>query len=337
MPHPRSDDTPPEHSSAASESVDGVPSADAVDVELRVHRRYDQFSDQDQQRLLAVVQALLGLEEPPASDRHGGVIVTIRRLSRNQADLLLKSANAGHFEEFSVLAARVLEPDSLPPPASEEPLVRPGGSPTNNFETKPYVKLDESEATSMSLLERVKAEDPYAWTRFVELYGRLIYRWCQRRGLGEHDAADVSQLVFVTLHQKLDTFSRNRPGDSFRGWLYTITSNKIRDFFRQQNKQDRGGAGEQPLESLVVADDPSSVREVSEERALLAHRMLELVRGEFLDVHFQAFCRRIDGQDTADVAADLNINKMAVYNAVARIKRRLREEFGDVVDSDILK
>jgi hypothetical protein len=40
-------------------------------------------------------------------------------------------------------------------------------------------------STSTSLLNRVKHQDPEAWTRLVELYGPMVYRWCSGARSGD--------------------------------------------------------------------------------------------------------------------------------------------------------
>ena len=89
------------------------------------------------------------------------------------------------------------------------------------------------DVTSTSLLGRAKAGEGEAWSRLVELYAPLLYEWSRRNGLQADDAADVAQDVFATVARKLDSFRRDRPGDSFRGWLWTIARNKINDHFRR--------------------------------------------------------------------------------------------------------
>ena len=54
----------------------------------------------------------------------------------------------------------------------------------------------ESSITSISLLDRVKAQDPVAWQRLNVLYSPLIYSWTRRLGLNSEDSADVLQEVF---------------------------------------------------------------------------------------------------------------------------------------------
>src|SRR4051812_19850568 len=90
-----------------------------------------------------------------------------------------------------------------------------------------------SELTSASLLDRIRADDPEAWRRFVQLYSPLVYSWCRRAGLNTEDTADLTQEVFRSVAGHVGSFRRDRPGDTFRGWLWTITRNKLRDFFRR--------------------------------------------------------------------------------------------------------
>src|SRR5438128_1435742 len=51
--------------------------------------------------------------------------------------------------------------------------------------------------TPLSLLERVRANDPEAWRRLVELYQPLVRCWCQRGGAGHvggrHPPGQVSR------------------------------------------------------------------------------------------------------------------------------------------------
>jgi DNA-directed RNA polymerase specialized sigma24 family protein len=51
--------------------------------------------------------------------------------------------------------------------------------------------------------------------------------------VSEADAADVSQDVFAAVARHIADFRRERPGDSFRGWLWTITRNKVRYHWRR--------------------------------------------------------------------------------------------------------
>ncbi len=59
----------------------------------------------------------------------------------------------------------------------------------------------------------------------------LDLRWCRQQGVQAANAPDVMQGVFREVFRDIGRFRRKRPGDSFRGWLWTVTRNRIRDHF----------------------------------------------------------------------------------------------------------
>ena len=185
-----------------------------------------------------------------------------------------------------------------------------------------------SGSLSASLLERVKAHDPAAWQRLVALYGPLVYRWCRQAGLRAEDAADSVQEVFRSVAVGVADFRRDRPGDSFRGWLWTITRNKVRDLFRKQARQPdaAGGTGQQQWLAMMSQPEPPEGQDATGD-AWLVHRALEVIRAEFEDNSWEAFWRMtVQGLSSAEIAADLGISKGAVRQAKYRVLRRLRQE-----------
>jgi RNA polymerase sigma-70 factor, ECF subfamily len=192
-----------------------------------------------------------------------------------------------------------------------------------------------STGTSRSLLERVKADEPEAWDRLVALYAPLVFRWCRGWELREEDAADVFQEVFQAVATHIAGFRKEREGDTFRGWLRTITRNKVRDHFRRRGREPEGvgGTGAQGRRAGVpapqAADEDSAAGE-EEERGLF-RRALRLIQGEFAERTWQAFWQTaVEGRPAAEVAAELSMSPGAVRVAKSRVLRRLREELGDV-------
>jgi RNA polymerase sigma-70 factor (ECF subfamily) len=192
------------------------------------------------------------------------------------------------------------------------------------------------DATSSSLLERVKSQDAEAWQRLVDLYGPLVYHWCRRQHLRTEDTADVFQEVFRAVASHIADFRKDRPGDTFRGWLLTITRNKIRDHFRRQQRQVQATGGSDMLQQLAQIPDPLADQEETadtDEKQGLFHRALQLIRDEFEATTWQAFWRVVvDGHAPADVAADLALSLNAVYKAKSRVLQRLRHELGELLE-----
>ena len=201
------------------------------------------------------------------------------------------------------------------------------------------MEASTADSTSRSLLRRARQHDPEAWTRLTAVYGPTIYQWCRRSGLQASDAADVTQEVFQSVANSLDTFRKDRPGDTFRGWLWTITRNKIRDFARANARRPEATGGtvnqqliEQLSEGDLLADDDESGERLHSE---LARRAVALMQADFEETTWQAFWRvAVDAQAPKVVAEQLGISVAAVYMAKSRVLRRLREELDglDLVD-----
>lgn len=195
---------------------------------------------------------------------------------------------------------------------------------------------DSSSSTSASLLRRAREHDPEAWQRLTRLYGPMVYGWSRRCGLQDHDAADAVQEVFRSVAIHLDDFRRSRPGDSFRGWLWTICRNKIRDHFRQlaDSPQATGGSAQQQNLQKVPDSPPWDDSNSAEtERSRLFKRVLPIIEAEFPPHQWQAFLGVIaEDKSPADVADALGISVWSVYQAKSRILRRLRQEMQDLED-----
>jgi RNA polymerase sigma-70 factor (ECF subfamily) len=187
-------------------------------------------------------------------------------------------------------------------------------------------------ATSPSLLARVRQHDPAAWSRLSRLYGPLVYQWSRRCGLSAEDAADIVQEVFGVLAKRIDAFRRERPDDTFRGWLWTIARNKVRDHARRARAQAAADGGTEAYRRLQQLPDNApepwaddNERTVSE-RGIVS-RALALIQTEFETTTWQAFwIATVEHKTAAEIADQLGLTKHAVHQAKYRVLRRLREE-----------
>jgi RNA polymerase sigma-70 factor (ECF subfamily) len=189
-------------------------------------------------------------------------------------------------------------------------------------------------STSRSLLAALNEEEPEAWDRLVSLYTPLVYQWLRKLGVAEQDMADVIQEVFGSVAANVHRFRRDRPGDTFRGWLRTITRNKVYDLYRRQGREPKpvGGTEAQIRFSQIPLLEPNEADQ-SESQASdhLLQRALEFIRGRFEERTWQAFWRVvIDGRTPKEVAEELSMRPGAVRVAKSRVLRRLRQEIGEL-------
>lgn len=189
-------------------------------------------------------------------------------------------------------------------------------------------RVSETASTSASLLARVRAHEPDAWVRLLQLYGPLVYSWSRQGGLQPADAADVVQEVFRAVHAALPNFQRDQSGDTFRGWLRVIAQNKLHDHFRRRGKSPEALAQSGAPELAQPSDESSAP---TTEHATLVRRALSLVRVEFAESTWQAFwLTAVEGQPAADAASKLAITAGAVRQAKYKVLRRLRAEMSDL-------
>ena len=193
-----------------------------------------------------------------------------------------------------------------------------------------------SDSLSTSLLLRVRSGDNEAWQKLVHLYTPMVYRLCRRSDLQQNDAEDVLQEVFRAVSRSISQFKRRNADSSFRGWLWTIARNKIRDHHRATAGRANAIGGTDIQRRLVEIpnfdEDESLIPPTENDQQRLLQRVLEVIRGEFEPNTWTAFLRAtIKGHSAAEIAEDLDMSKPAIRQAKYRVLQRLRREIGDLL------
>jgi RNA polymerase sigma-70 factor (ECF subfamily) len=202
----------------------------------------------------------------------------------------------------------------------------------------PRDALPAGGSTSRSLLADARLADPEAWERLAKLYAPLVAFWCRRWGVIDQDVVDVLQDVFAAVAGHLERFRKDRPGDTFRGWLLTITRNKTNDYLRRRGQEPAATGGTEAALRLAQVLDPHVEQEPPDEADVamfdaVLRNALDSISGEFQEQTWRAFWGVVvEGRATADVAADLGMRPGTVRVAKSRVLLRLRRELGDVMD-----
>jgi RNA polymerase sigma-70 factor (ECF subfamily) len=190
----------------------------------------------------------------------------------------------------------------------------------------------EPPLTRVTLLARIRdGSNTDAWREFLHLYGPVVYGFARNRGLQDADAADLMQEVLRSVARNAGRLEYDPKRGTFRGWLYTITRNKIYNFLTAgKNKAKPTGdeSAQERLESLPDnnGDDPDAAWELEYQRRLSAQAM-ERVKHEFQPNTWKAFWgTAVDDRPAEDVGKELKMSVGAVYVAKSRVIARLREE-----------
>ena len=196
----------------------------------------------------------------------------------------------------------------------------------------------EPATTRSSLLIGVRDRaDAGAWGRFVALYAPLLRDWLRRNGVPPHDHDDLVQDVLHAVAQEMPDFTYDRRAGGFRGWLRTVLTNRLRNYWRQRlSRPPATGDGRFAATVMEQLEDPrSGMAEVwdREHDEHVVAALLGLVRGDFEPETWEAFRRTaLDGQAVAAVAEALGLTANAVKLARHRVLKRLRREAEGLIE-----
>lgn len=189
-----------------------------------------------------------------------------------------------------------------------------------------------AEITDEQLIDLFRGGDAHAFTQLVKRYERELYnfllRFLGRRSMAE----DIFQETFLQVHVSIETFQSNR---RFRPWLYTIASNKARDYLRSKARR--------PTVQISGADDDDDMgnlwdylktEETTAEDILMKKQQQELVRRvvDQLPDHLRqililAYFSQLSYQEMADVLEiPLGTVKSRLHSAVANFGRLFNEQ-----------
>jgi RNA polymerase sigma-70 factor (ECF subfamily) len=191
--------------------------------------------------------------------------------------------------------------------------------------------MQESPATRASLLVRLRdGSDADAWREFVRLYAPVIYGFARKRGLQDADAADLMQDVLRSVSGAVNKLDYDPLRGTFRGWLFTITRNKVFNFLEGRSRRVQGSGDsrmQQRLEQEAEADGTMSADWEADYQRALAAQAMERVKSEFQTATWEAFLQTaVEGRAPAQVSARIGMSVGAIYVAKSRVIARLRQE-----------
>jgi RNA polymerase sigma-70 factor (ECF subfamily) len=188
----------------------------------------------------------------------------------------------------------------------------------------------ESLTISSTLLIGARSANPNAWVIIVTRYSPKIMTWMLLAGVDSSDAPDLLQDVWRSVLVSLKNFRREKPDDTFRGWLRTITQRRIADYFESRSQQPRHIplAQLESIQSQKLLTDEITAN-VSE-RVKLLQKSMQQVESEVKPTTWLVFQMHvIEEKSVEDVAAILKIPTYSVYTSKSRVIKRLRELLED--------
>ena len=200
--------------------------------------------------------------------------------------------------------------------------------------------MTEAPETHPSLLVRLRdPRDEEAWTQFVHLYAPLVYSYARGQGLQDADAADLTQNVLRAVVHAVGDLDYDPARGSFRGWLFTVVRNKLRNFLTRRPEFCQGtgdSAIQEQLNAQPAPADPVVWEEKWEQR--LFTWAAQQVRRQVSESTLQAFWQTaVQGKPGKAVARELGLSVAAVYLAKSRVMARLVETIKRIQDTETIE
>lgn len=125
----------------------------------------------------------------------------------------------------------------------------------------------------VTLIMRARNGDEHAWAALVERYAPLIWSICRKYWLGDSDAADAGQNVWLQLVKQLDKI---RDPAALPGWLATTTRRECERISRSAHATHT--TGHAPDVANVPDDQPSATDQLlaAERQAALRQALAQL-------------------------------------------------------------
>ena len=180
------------------------------------------------------------------------------------------------------------------------------------------------------LLEKARAYDEKALGELYDQYAPLIYKYLYRRVHDAQVAEDLTSDVFVRMLQAIQADQIWHT--SFRGWLYRIAVNRVKDYYRKKQFKSLLGfvsMDEEAFhETAEMAVEPEAEGGISKKDFW---RQIGQMLKSLSTMEKEVFLLRFFDQLTIkEMSAALNKNESTIKTHLYRALRKIKALAGDL-------
>jgi RNA polymerase sigma factor (sigma-70 family) len=182
----------------------------------------------------------------------------------------------------------------------------------------PFIGTIKMRTEDGYIIQQCLDGDNGAYGFLVEKYKKAVYALAYSRIGDFHDAQDITQEVFVKAYKNLHTLRR---WDNFMGWLYRITSNLCKDWYRLRTRRpDLEFIEDQKPDML----DHASMNLYNEN---VVYESLQDTLDSLPDIYRQALVLRyFGGMRIEEISSFLGISPDTVDRRLKKALSQLKEE-----------
>jgi RNA polymerase sigma factor (sigma-70 family) len=190
------------------------------------------------------------------------------------------------------------------------------------------------DVTDHDLVQAVRAGDDHAFERLYHRYHRRIAAYIVGMVRDHGRAEDLTQEVFVSALRRMRQTDRTI---AFKPWIYEIAKNACIDAFRRSRRAEEvsydaeEGMGPADYGKLVATSAAPEVAVDNKQR-------LDDLCGAFgglSEAHHQILVmRELEGLSYREIGERLGMSRPSVESTLFRARRRLTEEYGELVSGE---
>ena len=173
------------------------------------------------------------------------------------------------------------------------------------------------------LLARAKKGEIAAFETLMRAYENRVYTLALRSTGSEHDAADITQEVFLRAWRNLDSF---RGDSSLSTWLDRVTANLCVDLARKKTGEGASASIDDEESPAAAVADPVRMNrpeEAAENNEL--RQELQYALSQISEEHRRiVILRDVGGLSYADIARTRGLEEGTVKSRLARARAALR-------------
>lgn len=171
----------------------------------------------------------------------------------------------------------------------------------------------------------------------VQQERKRLLNFIRKRVTNVADAEDILQDV---LYQFTEYSKVGKHIDSITAWLFTVTRNKITDWFRKKREttfsdHTREYDGEETLFLAEIIADPASTSDAPMTRKIMAEAIMEAIAELPEDQRTVFIQHEIDGKSFKEMSAETGVSVNTLLSrkryAVLSLRERLAELYQDLL------
>lgn len=172
------------------------------------------------------------------------------------------------------------------------------------------------------LVQRIQAGEAAAETELFKRYqAPILWKICRHLKADRESVKDVASEVYFAILQGLrNTNFQPERWESLEAYIWGITNNKIRDWFKQANRDFRYFGSQPPADNIAAAAEEFLVEQDELRRHL--HACLQILDIKYRTVLEMRYFRE---QTIAEMSADLGIPPRRVSERIHYALKLLRK------------